>query len=53
MKTPRDFVGWTGVLHTGMIIVTCLYTAMGFFGYLEFGEDVKGSITLNLPAENP
>lgn len=48
MKTPEDFGGLTGVLNTGMIIVACLYTAVGFFGYLKYGDDVKGSITLNL-----
>lgn len=26
----------------------CLYTSVGFFGYLKFGDLVKGSITLNL-----
>lgn len=51
MKTPEDFGGTTGVLNTGMIIVACLYTSVGFFGYLKYGDDVKGSITLNLPAE--
>lgn len=50
MKTPQDFGGWTGVLNTGMVIVASLYTAVGFFGYLKYGEAVKkGSITLNLP----
>ncbi|CAG0914220.1 unnamed protein product [Notodromas monacha] len=53
MKRPADFVGCTGVLNTGMVLVTCLYTAMGFFGYLQYGDDVKGSITLNLPAGDP
>lgn len=51
MKTPEDFGGLTGVLNTGMVIVACLYTAVGFFGYLKYGEDVKGSITLNLPGD--
>lgn len=51
MKTPEDFGGWTGVLNTGMVIVACLYTAVGFFGYLKYGDDVKGSITLNLPGD--
>ena len=51
MRTPRDMRGWNGVLNTSMTIVTCLYIAVGFFGYLKYGEDVKGSITLNLPVE--
>jgi amino acid permease len=34
-----------------MVIVTCLYIAVGFFGYLKYGEDVLGSITLNLPVD--
>ncbi|XP_061703773.1 proton-coupled amino acid transporter-like protein pathetic [Cydia pomonella] len=49
MKTPEDFGGWNGVLNTGMVIVAALYTAIGFFGYLKYGEHVLGSITLNLP----
>lgn len=49
MKTPEDFGGLTGVLNTGMVIVAALYTAVGFFGYLKYGEHVLGSITLNLP----
>lgn len=50
MKTPQDFVGLTGVLNTVMVMVTSLYTAVGFFGYLKYGDKaVKGSITLYLP----
>ncbi|CAG9785661.1 unnamed protein product [Diatraea saccharalis] len=49
MKTPEDFGGCTGVLNLGMVIVAALYTAIGFFGYLKYGEHVLGSITLNLP----
>lgn len=48
MKNPEAFGGWNGVLNTGMVIVACLYTSVGFFGYLKYGDDVKGSITLNL-----
>jgi solute carrier family 36 (proton-coupled amino acid transporter) len=50
MRTPQDFRGWNGVLNTGMIIVTVLYFAVGFYGYLKYGDDIKGSITLNLPS---
>ena len=50
MKTPGDMRGWNGVLNTAMTIVISLYMAVGFFGYLKYGEDVLGSITLNLPS---
>ena len=49
MKTPSHFLGCPGVLNFGMTVVVILYTAVGFFGYLQYGEDTKGSITLNLP----
>lgn len=52
MKTPQDFGGPIGVLNTGMVIVACLYTSVGFFGYLKYGDHVKGSITLNLPPDD-
>lgn len=48
METPQDFDGLTGVLNTGMAIVTTMYTAIGFFGYLKYGDRVEASITLNL-----
>lgn len=52
MKTPQDFGGLSGVLNTGMVIVACLYTSVGFFGYLKFGEEVSGTITVNLPLDS-
>lgn len=50
MKYKHRFNAWNGVLNTGMFIVTALYTAVGFFGYLKVGDKVKGSIALNLPS---
>ena len=43
---------FTGVLNTGMVFVACLYIAVGFYGYLHFGDAVagNGSVTLNLPS---
>lgn len=49
MTNPHDFRGFNGVLNTGMVLVTCGYIAVGFFGYLKYGDAVHGSITLNLP----
>ena len=50
MKTPKDMRGWNGVLNIAMAMVTSLYMAVGVFGYLKYGENVLGSITLNLPS---
>ncbi|GAB0090005.1 proton-coupled amino acid transporter-like protein CG1139 [Sergentomyia squamirostris] len=51
MKTPQHFIGCPGVLNTGMAFVVGLYATVGFLGYLKYGEDTKGSITLNLPID--
>lgn len=51
MQTPQNFIGCPGVLNIGMFVVVILYTAVGFFGYLKYGDATKGSITLNLPTE--
>lgn len=49
MKTPQNFVGICGVLNKGMSGVTLVYILLGFLGYLRYGTDTMGSITLNLP----
>ncbi|KHJ93959.1 transmembrane amino acid transporter protein [Oesophagostomum dentatum] len=48
MKHPSEMRGWTGVLSTGISLVTIIYAACGFFGYVTYGKDVKESITLNM-----
>lgn len=48
MKYPDEMLGFTGVLFVGMTVVTCIYAATGFFGYLAYGSHVKASITLSL-----
>ena len=35
-----------------MVIIVVLYVGMGLFGYLRYGSDVLGSITLNLPTND-
>lgn len=52
MRNPRQLVGAKGVLTIAMTIVVILFAAMGFLGYLRYGDAVElGSITLNLPAD--
>ncbi|XP_073996618.1 proton-coupled amino acid transporter-like protein pathetic isoform X2 [Rhodnius prolixus] len=49
MKTPEHFLGCPGVLNIAMSVVVVLYGCVGFLGYVKFGEETEGSITLNLP----
>ena len=49
MKHPQDFPGRTGLLNVAMTLVTIIYVAVGFFGYLKYGEAVNPTVTLNLP----
>ena len=49
MRYPKDMLGINGVLNTSMVLVLALYVAMGFYGYLKYGEEIEASITLNLP----
>nr|XP_022326805.1 proton-coupled amino acid transporter 2-like [Crassostrea virginica] len=51
MRTPEAFTGWNGILSVGMVTICSLYSAMGWYGYLKFGDEAKGSITLNLPTD--
>jgi proton-coupled amino acid transporter len=52
MKEPESYGGWNGVLNTGILLVTIMYFIVGFFGYIRYGSDALGSITLNLPTDN-
>lgn len=49
MKKPEKFSGALGVLNIGMGIIAFLFIFTGFFGYLRWGEEVAGSLTLNVP----
>lgn len=52
MKNPTHFIGCPSVLNLGMGVVVSLYTLVGYFGFLTYGSETKGSITLNLPVKD-
>ncbi|XP_014241281.1 proton-coupled amino acid transporter-like protein pathetic [Cimex lectularius] len=51
MKKPQHFLGCPGVLTVAMSVVVTMFMMVGFFGFLKYGDDAKGSITLNLPED--
>ncbi|XP_068621150.1 proton-coupled amino acid transporter-like protein CG1139 [Battus philenor] len=48
MKKPELFQKPLGVLNVGMVVVGSIFITVGFLGYLKWGDDVAGSLTLNL-----
>lgn len=40
MKTPKAYVGKTGVLSRAFAIIVILYIAMGLFGLYEFQQKI-------------
>nr|XP_032527314.1 proton-coupled amino acid transporter-like protein CG1139 [Danaus plexippus plexippus] len=52
MRKPELFQKPLGVLNLGMVIVAGIFVTVGFFGYLKWGDEVAGSVTLNLNPAN-
>ncbi|XP_054276302.1 proton-coupled amino acid transporter-like protein CG1139 [Macrosteles quadrilineatus] len=52
MDRPERFGNMFGVLNCAMLPITILYTLVGFFGYLKYGQGAQGSVTLNLPNDH-
>lgn len=53
MKTPQYFGNTLGVLNIGMAVIVFLYTSIGFFGYIAYGDKVGGSISYTIGNEIP
>lgn len=51
LRNPLEMTQFCGVLPATMGFVTAVFIALGFFGYTAFGENVQGTITLNMPRE--
>ena len=48
MRDPKAMSSPFGALNIAMTIVGVLYLSVGLLGYIEFGADVQGSVTLNI-----
>ncbi|ALC49171.1 CG16700, partial [Drosophila busckii] len=48
MRQPRQFESKLGVLNVGMFLVSVMFMFAGSVGYMKWGEQVGGSLTLNL-----
>ncbi|XP_044254876.1 proton-coupled amino acid transporter-like protein pathetic [Tribolium madens] len=48
----QQFIGCPGVLNIAMSFVVTLYTVIGLFGYLRFGDGVDPNVIKNLPTED-
>ncbi|RCN32212.1 transmembrane amino acid transporter protein [Ancylostoma caninum] len=48
MRKPQDMLGFFGVISISVAFICTVYVTVGFLGYLTYGHDLKGSITLNL-----
>lgn len=48
MRKPEKFQKPLGVLNVGMVVVGSIFITVGFLGYLKWGDNVLGSLTLNL-----
>uniref|UniRef100_A0A914LGA5 Amino acid transporter transmembrane domain-containing protein n=1 Tax=Meloidogyne incognita TaxID=6306 RepID=A0A914LGA5_MELIC len=49
LKRPSQMLGPFGILSSGIFLATLVYSSIGFFGYVAYGDKIKGSITQNLP----
>lgn len=52
MTTPKHLLGICGILDQAMTAVAIIYGLLGYMGYLKYGDEVLGSITLNLPTKD-
>ena len=51
LKRQEQMRSLFGVINTSYVIILLVYFTIGLLGYLKFGSQVHGSITLNLPKE--
>ncbi|XP_041674209.1 glutamate transporter polyphemus isoform X2 [Drosophila eugracilis] len=51
MAHPEHYIGWFGVLDMAIVLVIFSYVFFGVMGYWRYGDEVKGSLSLNIPTD--
>ena len=51
IRDPRQFHKPLGVLNVGLVIIIVIYFSIGYFGYVQYGGKIQGTITVNLPSQ--
>ncbi|EDV51350.1 glutamate transporter polyphemus [Drosophila erecta] len=51
MAKPRHYIGWFGVLDRAILLVIISYVSFGIMGYWRYGDELHGSISLNIPTD--
>lgn len=51
MKHPESYLGFFGVLNLAVFFILISNMFFGLMGYWRFGEEVRASITLNIPRD--
>lgn len=49
MAHPEKYIGWFGILDIAIVVVIISYVFFGVMGYWKYGDEIAGSVTLNLP----
>ncbi|XP_071050080.1 proton-coupled amino acid transporter 1-like [Onthophagus taurus] len=49
MKEPQKMVGTFGVLNMAFLLITPFVIIMGCLSYMQYGEDIHGTVFINLP----
>ncbi|XP_001944882.2 proton-coupled amino acid transporter-like protein pathetic [Acyrthosiphon pisum] len=52
MSRPLELAGPPYTLHRSVVVIIIMNSVLGLFGYLRYGDQCAGSISLNLPQDN-
>lgn len=51
MRKPRELAGSCGIINWAMLFITFCNILFGYFGYVQYGDDINVIVVLNVPEE--